>query len=130
MLLSAVSVLVVAQSSSKIPEGLMNNPVYIYIYIYVDFEMHGAAMKIILYYHQSLLKTKIYRFFSCSTYCCPLDLVDNACLRVQKFRSPVKDVCFGVAALVNNNFVFYIGFLREYMLTSESELSYFLNSLK
>ena len=28
MPLSAVSVLVVAQSSSKIPEGLMNNPVY------------------------------------------------------------------------------------------------------
>ena len=29
MLLSAVSVLVVAQSSSEIPEGLMNNPVFI-----------------------------------------------------------------------------------------------------
>ena len=29
MLFSAVSVLVVAQSSSEIPEGLMNNPVYI-----------------------------------------------------------------------------------------------------
>ena len=28
MLLSAVSVLVVAQSSSEIPEGLMDNPVY------------------------------------------------------------------------------------------------------
>ena len=28
MLLSAVSVLVVAKSSSEIPEGLMNNPVY------------------------------------------------------------------------------------------------------
>jgi hypothetical protein len=28
MLLSAVSVLVVAQSISEIPEGLMNNPVY------------------------------------------------------------------------------------------------------
>ena len=28
MLLSAVSVLVVAQSSSEIPEGLMNNPIY------------------------------------------------------------------------------------------------------
>ena len=28
MLLSAVSVLVVAQSSSEIPEGLMNNPVF------------------------------------------------------------------------------------------------------
>ena len=27
-MLSAVSVLVVAQSSSEIPEGLMNNPVY------------------------------------------------------------------------------------------------------
>ena len=46
MLLFAVSVLVVAQSSSEIPEGLMNNPVilyyfgqklhvYIYIYIYI-----------------------------------------------------------------------------------------------
>ena len=29
MILSAVSVLVVAQSSSEIPEGLMNNPVFI-----------------------------------------------------------------------------------------------------
>ena len=29
MLLSAVSALVVAQSSSEIPEGLMNNPVFI-----------------------------------------------------------------------------------------------------
>ena len=29
MLLSAVSVLVVSQSSSEIPEGLMNNPVFI-----------------------------------------------------------------------------------------------------
>ena len=28
MLLSAVSLLAVAQSSSEIPEGLMNNPVY------------------------------------------------------------------------------------------------------
>ena len=31
MLLSAVSVLVVAQSSSEIPVGLMNNPVYLYL---------------------------------------------------------------------------------------------------
>jgi hypothetical protein len=30
MLLSAVSVLVVAQSSSEVPEGLMNNPVYVH----------------------------------------------------------------------------------------------------
>jgi len=33
MLLSALSFLVVAQSSSEVPEGLMNNPVYIYIYM-------------------------------------------------------------------------------------------------
>jgi len=32
MLLSAVSVLVVAQSSSEIPEGLMNNPVFAVTY--------------------------------------------------------------------------------------------------
>ena len=31
MLLSAVSVLVVAQSSSEFPEGLMNNPVYVQV---------------------------------------------------------------------------------------------------
>ena len=36
MLLSAMSVLVVAQSSSEIPEGLMNNPVFVCIrYLYV-----------------------------------------------------------------------------------------------
>ena len=35
MLLSAVSVLVVAQPSSEVPEGLTNYPVYIYIYIYI-----------------------------------------------------------------------------------------------
>ena len=33
MLLSAVSVLVVTQSSSEIPEGLMNNPVYKHMFI-------------------------------------------------------------------------------------------------
>jgi len=37
MLLSAVSVLVVAQSSSEIPEGLMNNPVYILIHAHTTF---------------------------------------------------------------------------------------------
>ena len=34
MLLSTVSVLVVAQSSSEVPEGLMNNPVFRYFIIY------------------------------------------------------------------------------------------------
>ena len=38
MLLSAVSVLVVAQSSSEIPEGLMNNPVFqILIFVFFTF---------------------------------------------------------------------------------------------
>ena len=36
MLLSAVSVLVVAQSSSEIPEGLMNNPVVISVHGYEE----------------------------------------------------------------------------------------------
>ena len=35
MFLSAVSVLVVAQSSSEFPEGLMNNPVYLSGYIHM-----------------------------------------------------------------------------------------------
>jgi len=35
MLISAVSALVVAQSSLEIPEGLMNNPVYPYHVVYV-----------------------------------------------------------------------------------------------
>ena len=34
MLLSAVSFLVVAQSSSEVPEGLMNNPVFLKIQRY------------------------------------------------------------------------------------------------
>ena len=33
MLLSALSFLVVAQSSSEVPEGLMNNPLYAHIYV-------------------------------------------------------------------------------------------------
>ena len=40
MLLPAVSFLVVAQSSSEFPEGLTNNPVYMYIYTYIFIFMH------------------------------------------------------------------------------------------
>ena len=43
MLLSAVSVLVVAQLGSEIPEGLRNNPVYIYIYMKVKFTPEQAT---------------------------------------------------------------------------------------
>ena len=41
MLLSAVSVLVVAQSSSEIPEELVNNPVYRYVLKLQDFDSQG-----------------------------------------------------------------------------------------
>ena len=44
MLLSDVSVLVVAQSSSEIPEGLTNNPVYD---IYVTFAVQLFIVKLI-----------------------------------------------------------------------------------
>ena len=43
MLLSAVSVLVVAQSSSEISEGLMNNPVYL---VYVVHRNAGTRKKL------------------------------------------------------------------------------------
>ena len=42
MLLSAVYVLVVAQSSSEVPEGLMNNPVL------VPFNYHSIQFKILI----------------------------------------------------------------------------------
>ena len=44
MLLSAVPVLVVAQSSSEIPEGLMNNPVYQYNNIKIKLYKNNAAI--------------------------------------------------------------------------------------
>ena len=40
MLLSAVSVLVVAQSSSEIPEGLMNNPVQLGQSLHLKIVLH------------------------------------------------------------------------------------------
>jgi hypothetical protein len=61
MLLSAVSVLVVTQSSSEIQEGLMNNPVYVCVCVcvcviqkpqnkaaYVWFELLRRNTKIIM----------------------------------------------------------------------------------
>jgi hypothetical protein len=39
MLLSAVSVLVVAQPSSEVPEGLMNDPAYIFEELQFSYEI-------------------------------------------------------------------------------------------
>ena len=74
MLLSAVSVLVVAQSSSEIPEGLMDNPVYNYIEVYV--------LRLLFWHHLLLVMFVIYVFnhfishvneicdgFLCFTFC-------------------------------------------------------------
>ena len=48
MLLSAVSVLVVAQSISEIPEGLMNNPVYrvacLCVVVYNDCSLYAGVL--------------------------------------------------------------------------------------
>jgi len=46
MLLSAVSVLVVAQSIFEVPEGLMNNPVYIYIYTHIYIYIYGPGSSV------------------------------------------------------------------------------------
>jgi hypothetical protein len=43
MLLSAVSVLVVGQPSSEVPEGLMNYPVCVCIYIKIRFHVHRVG---------------------------------------------------------------------------------------
>ena len=52
MLLSAVSFLVVAQSSSEIPEGLMNNPVYQNEYTYnartTEYQFHTAVSEFLV----------------------------------------------------------------------------------
>ena len=46
MLLSAVSVLVVAQSSSEIPERLMNNPVYFSISAVFEAVLFGVGTSV------------------------------------------------------------------------------------
>jgi hypothetical protein len=45
MLLSAVSVLVVVQPSSEVPEGLTNYPVYMYIRVWMYVSMHAYTVK-------------------------------------------------------------------------------------
>jgi len=78
MLLSALSFLVVAQSSSEIPEGLMNNPVYLLskFVIWQDILKSDTLMtaKITTSYHvTSRSLAEIYRIFGeilcCILYC-------------------------------------------------------------
>ena len=51
MFLSAVSVLVVAQSSSEIPEGLMNNPVLLWLAY--------SSVELCFFYGNTLHHTKV-----------------------------------------------------------------------
>ena len=68
MLLSAVSVLVVAQSSSEIPEALMNNPVFISDYLalhsFVSFQNIKFFENKILFY-ETVYKDSSVRFSKC-----------------------------------------------------------------
>jgi hypothetical protein len=63
MLLSAVSVLVVAQSSSEIPEGLMNNPVHcLWKTVQKQRQAYLKAFRIWLHYH-TLTHTHAHIYF-------------------------------------------------------------------
>ena len=53
MLLSAVSVLVVAQSSSEIPEGLMNNSVYQHTALHAMSALKQGFTLLLLHHMQS-----------------------------------------------------------------------------
>ena len=46
MLLSAASVLVVAQSSSEISEGLMNHPVYLIFLVYLSMSLYAVCLRL------------------------------------------------------------------------------------
>jgi len=65
MLLSAVSVLVVVQSSSEIPEGLMNNPVLFSIrsYITLQYQFSGNYFWLDISHHQALYLKILQRTF-------------------------------------------------------------------
>ena len=58
MLLSAVSVLVVAQSSSEIPEGLMNNPVYIVQHVQCSSEEQHTGLQHVKTLKRHVLSSK------------------------------------------------------------------------
>ena len=82
MLLSAVSVLVVAQSSSEIPEELMNNPVLHIRSVSVDLVVQRAC--VLLYCH--LLPIRLYRIL-------PHYLI-NGMISGKKESYLTRNVCF------------------------------------
>ena len=85
MLLSAVSVLVVAQSSSEIPEGLMNNPVL------YKFDIIASCLDVccVLTVHNILYKLDV--IASCLDVCCVLT-VHNILYKLDVIASCL-DVC-------------------------------------
>ena len=62
MLLSAVSVLVVAQSSSEIPEGLLNNPVFHILRSFLIYHISKHSILQIVFKRKKHLQAE---YFSC-----------------------------------------------------------------
>ena len=56
MLLSAVFVLVVAQSSSEIPEGLINNPVHYALKNGVNMNVCGVVRAVSMFHNENCTK--------------------------------------------------------------------------
>ena len=86
MLLSAVSVLVVAQSSSEIPEGLMTNPAYYFIVTYTT-GVPKLKSKVVSFIRNECFQTKrIYRNWKVSLINIPIaKLVHDACMACDNF---------------------------------------------
>ena len=93
MLLSAVSVLVVAQSSSEIPEGLMNNPVHhFWSFQHIVFVVKGSCLHS---YHEPF-ELQIFNIIGCGPNVqTPVTLEDFSCsgLLAPEFRHSSALVC-------------------------------------
>jgi hypothetical protein len=80
MLLSALSVLVVAQSSSEVPEGLMNNPVYFLLWVFGKWARTSNSIVMPIYNPQICDnddKTHINKKISEPTYVVMQDMLKN-----------------------------------------------------
>ena len=72
MLLSAASVLVDAQSSSEIPEGLMNNPVYVRVKLQLIISNLKLIETVVFTFSNSVMKTgqlKLFKDNNCCLLC-------------------------------------------------------------
>ena len=112
MLLSAVSVLVVAQSSSDVSKGLLNNPVYIFVFECVILEISVLKGSFLClspinrkyfgskYYSQSFLRRELHRSGTVGgtnpvfTRICPNDISKKERSSVNGILSHVRHIQF------------------------------------